>query len=556
MTMQNGTSLSEPATFADLLIDASLYFLRSADLKGMSERLIRGACLLLRADFGLVAAIDSAAQPELLALHPGAGPVLLVDAHRIAPLWLMPMELRRRVCLTAEDSTMLPAGIEGYIGLPLFNQEELVGVIGLARRSGCFRPERLDEVEAFAGMAALAIRSAHAQLAEKQALEELRQAQKMEALGQLAAGIAHDFNNMLTVIHGYGTQIGHTLPETAATREDLAILLDAASKAADLSRQLLAFSRCQMLSPRTLDLNSLVRNMHKLLKRIMPEDIHIALLLDQDIDYIRADPGQIEQILMNLMINARDAMPAGGSVTIHSGNAQFGTAFTEEHKGSIPGAYAWFSLTDTGEGIDPADLPHIFQPFFTTKALGKGTGLGLATVYGAVKQSGGYITVDSSPGRGSRFTVYLPSAESTPAAEEHPGKSAGKIAGGTLLLVEDDPEVLRLMAKVLQIHGFTVLSTSDPEQARELFESHREAIDLLVTDMVMPNLSGPLLAKLLLQERPELPVLFISGYGQVTFKTDFTCGVTGEFLAKPFSPGELLQAVLASLRSRSAGESC
>jgi len=550
---------------------AGLAFLQHGDLPDMASTLLQAAGDILDVEGGLIFDLDREGQPQLLAAS-GSGWDLGFDpSPRISanwkdgfpqPCWNLPVSRGETLHLGLDGSDpqglrrQFPAGIQTLLALPLQAEGVAIGAIFLFNRSTGFEPAIWADIEALGHTLALGIASIRGRQACRKAEEELRQAQKMEALGQLAAGVAHDFNNMLTVINGYASLVRKDLPESLPAHQDLGIVLEAGQKAADLARQLLAFSRRQMLQPQVLDLNSRIDALQKMLRRLIRENICFEISLGERVPYIKADPGQIEQVLMNLAINASDAMPEGGTLTISSGHKSFDRRFILEHRGARTGDYAWFSVEDTGSGIPPQDKAKIFQPFFTTKEKGKGTGLGLATVYGIVKQSGGYITLESSPGHGTRFTVYLPKTNEGPTLEESSPVEPGLCRSGKLLLVEDDAEVLKFATKALLSNGFQVVSASDVELAEELFQCHRKEIHLLVTDMVMPTLSGPLLARNLRRQNPGLPVLFLSGYGQVTFHNDFLDGEEGAFLAKPFTATGLVDKISEILSgTKQAGQS-
>ena len=373
--------------------------------------------------------------------------------------------------------------------------------------------------------------------------QQIRQAQKMEAVGRLAAGIAHDFNNLLTVINGYSEMLLEAELDPDA-QDKLRSVRAAGDRAAMLTHQLLAFSRQQVLQPRVLDLNAVVRSLEPLLRRSIGEDIELTCTLAADLQPVQADPSQIDQVLMNLVVNARDAMPDGGRLEIETGNAELDETFVKLHAGLAPGRYAQLRVRDSGTGMRPETQSHIFEPFFTTKPQGKGTGLGLPTVFGIARQSGGTVLVDSEWGRGTTMEVYLPvfqgAAKLAPIVL--PAAAGERAAGGgeTVLVVEDEHDLRRLLLEVLRGRGYTVLEASRPEQALELSQQYPGQIDLLVTDVVMPNMNGPALAGKLQQQRPGLPVLFISGYSE-------PAQAPRPFLKKPFPPEALAQAVRALL---------
>jgi PAS domain S-box-containing protein len=382
---------------------------------------------------------------------------------------------------------------------------------------------------------------------------QLRQAQKMEAVGTLAGGIAHDFNNLLTVIQGYGQLLAERLKDNAELAAEVKQIEDAAQRAAALTRQLLAFSRRQVLKPKVLDLNSVVTGMDRMLRRVIGEDIELVTKTAADLGQVQADPGQVEQVIMNLAVNARDAMPEGGKLIFETRNVELDDAYAREHMGARPGQYAMLAVTDTGVGMDAQTQAHIFEPFFTTKELGRGTGLGLSTVYGIVKQSGGYITVYSEPGRGSTFKIYLPRALQPAAAASAAARVEQKARGTeTILLLEDDHGLRELAVRVLRTSGYTVLEAANGEQAERVCREHAGEIHLLLTDVVMPGQSGPEVARRLSPLRPAMKVLYISGYAPNAIVEQGTLGPGAAFLHKPFTPSALLEKVQQVLESQGA----
>jgi two-component system cell cycle sensor histidine kinase/response regulator CckA len=372
--------------------------------------------------------------------------------------------------------------------------------------------------------------------------EQLRQAQKMEAIGQLAGGVAHDFNNLLTAILGSADLVLLDTPAEDPRREDLAAIREAGERAAVLTRQLLAFSRQQVLRPRVIYLREIVTGMENLLRRIIGEDVRLETMAGPDAALVNADPGQIEQVILNLAVNARDAMPDGGQLTISTAVVELDAAFAQQHPTTVPGRYVRLSVSDTGEGMDERTQRRIFEPFFTTKGPGKGTGLGLAMVYGIVKQSGGYIWVRSTPGRGATFDVYLPPADA-PVPEEAAGAASETRQTGceTILLVEDEAAVRSLARRTLGRYGYRVLEASNGRDALALARERPEAVDLLLVDVVMPELGGRRVAGQLLRDRPGMKVLYMSGYpGNADGERAFE---PGAFLQKPFTPEVLVRRV-------------
>jgi PAS domain S-box-containing protein len=374
--------------------------------------------------------------------------------------------------------------------------------------------------------------------------EQFRQSQKMEAVGQLAGGIAHDFNNLLTAILGNTQLLLRDLPPGDAMRSDVEEIRKAAERAAGLTRQLLAYSRRQMLQPELLDLNVVVAEMDRMLRRLIGEHITLVSVPAPDLARVRADPSQLEQVLVNLVVNARDAMPEGGRLTIETANVDLDAAYAQEHLGAAPGAYAMLAVTDTGTGMDVTVRAHLFEPFFTTKEVGKGTGLGLATVYGIVKQSGGHISVYTEVGQGTSFKVYLPrvGAPDQPSAPV-PARPAATRGSETVLVVEDEPAVLALTCRVLEAEGYTVLCASDGTDALRLVERHGGAIHLLLTDIVMPGMSGRELAEQLAVRRAGIRILYMSGYPGDAAVHHGTLVRGSAFLQKPFTPEGLCRRV-------------
>jgi PAS domain S-box-containing protein len=387
-------------------------------------------------------------------------------------------------------------------------------------------------------------------ITDKKQLEgQLQQSRRMEAVGRLAGGIAHDFNNLLTVIKGY-TELAliraKGMPEL---RSDIERIEDASERAAGLVRQLLAFSRRQVMQPKVLDLNSIVVGLDKLLRRLMDEDIQMVTVATEAVGAIKADPGQIEQVIMNLVVNARDAMPDGGRLTVETSNVELDALYARDHTSVKPGKYVMLAVSDTGIGMSAETVAHIFEPFYTTKESGRGTGLGLSTVYGIVKQSGGYIWVYSELSHGTTFKVYLPrvdEAVETAANAGKPAEPAKELSGReTILLVEDEPELRELTRTVLVARGYTVIEAGNAEEAERLASDRRDGgkIHLLLTDVIMPGVSGRELAKRVLARQPSVRVLYMSGYTYNVIAQDGTLERGVAFLQKPFTPSALVEKV-------------
>jgi len=372
--------------------------------------------------------------------------------------------------------------------------------------------------------------------------ERNRQAQKMEAVGQLAGGLAHDFNNLLGVILGY-CEVLQDQSLTDSTRSMISEIHNAGMSAKNLTQRLLAFSRRQALVPVVLNLNEIVNRTEKMLSRMIGDDVELICVLAADVGMIKADPGQLEQVLMNLVINARDAMPEGGKIVVATSNADIDEMYASQHPSFAPGKYVMLSVSDTGTGMENETQSHIFEPFFSTKPAGQGTGLGLSTVFGIVRQSGGAIAVHSEPGEGATFRTYFPRCDESPSVLQLAKGSVVRGGNETILLVDDADPLRELTRHLLEDCGYTVLNSGDPAEALRIAARHSGPIPLLITDMMMPGFSGTVLAARLAESRPEIKVLYASGYiDQSTIQS----GVRGEdysIIEKPFSRNDLLRNV-------------
>jgi signal transduction histidine kinase/putative methionine-R-sulfoxide reductase with GAF domain len=439
------------------------------------------------------------------------------------------------------------------LSVPMRSKGLTIGTLSIGDVTGrVFSTTEITLLRALADQAALALENARlfedAQRAYREVSEtqaQLVQAQKMEAVGLLAGGIAHDFNNLLTVIGGRSALLLEHAGLSGAVRTDVELIGKTADRAAALTRQLLAFSRKQVLEPRAVEPNALVGGVAPMLRRLIGEHIELVIVAGRDLGHVLADPGQVEQVIMNLVVNARDAMPDGGMVKIETAGRDLPEAARHAQGQVPPGPYVTLSVQDAGSGMDPATLARIFEPFFTTKEPGKGTGLGLSTVHGIVHQSGGYIGVDSAPGRGTTFTIYLPRiAAGAAIPDAAPPTPSGATRGTeTVLLVEDEEEVRRLASEILKGCGYTVLETGDPLEALTLAERRSGAVDLLVTDMVMPAMGGSELAERLKITCRGMRVLYISGYTDELITQAGTSGSGRAFLHKPFTPHDLTRKV-------------
>jgi len=381
-------------------------------------------------------------------------------------------------------------------------------------------------------------------ITQRKSLEDqLLHAQKMEAVGRLAGGVAHDFNNMLTIISGYDRMLLDALSPQDPLRGYAEEVAKAAERAGALTGQLLAFSRRQVMRPRVIDANELLRGADRMLRRLIGEDIELTLSLAAGAGNIKADPGQLEQIVFNLVINARDAMPDGGKLTIETAVTHLDESYARTHLGVQPGDYVLIAVSDTGHGMDAETKRHIFEPFFTTKEQGKGTGLGLATVYGTVKQSGGDIWVYSEPGRGTTFKIYFPRVDESPSSADLAPSAISRQGVETILLVEDEKAVRDLVAEMLKRQGYRVLKAAGPLEALEVSRRYEGTIHMLLTDVIMPQMSGRQLAAQLVPARPGMKVLYLSGYTENSIVHHGVLEANVEFLAKPFSHHALAEKV-------------
>jgi len=464
------------------------------------------------------------------------------------PLLVADLANDLRVTATHRESCSR-RGYRAMLAVPVKVGERVMGVLTiLSRRPEGFCAEDLIIATAFAAQAAVALENSRLYHETQRAYEELAQTQdqlaqagKMEAIGHLAGGVAHDFNNLLMVIMGRTEMLMKDLGEADPRHSTARIIEQTALRAADLTRQLLAFSRKQVLNPVVLDLNAVVSKMGEMLRRLIGEDIALVTGLGSSLGHVRADPGQIEQIIMNLAVNARDAMPEGGRLTLETANIDLDAVYARKHVGARPGAHVMLALSDTGTGMDAQTQARIFEPFFTTKGPRKGTGLGLAMVYGIVKQSGGNIWVYSEPGQGTTFKIYLPRIED-PADAGQGGVALAEPAHGmeTILLVEDEDAVRDLASDILAGCGYTVLEARHGAEALRISAAHAGKIDLMLTDVVMPEMNGRELAERLAAQRPETKVLYMSGYTDHAVVHHGVLAPQTEFLQKPFT-----EAVLA-----------
>ncbi len=528
------------------LLDAGMDAARSstrADLAVLFERSPGGDTLLMRAGLGwrpgTIGRVSLSTGPGSFGRHVLQEPYVMIESLPTAPEFGLPAVLREH-------------HVESMACVRLDGHDATLGAIAVMNvRAQAFPPSVRDVLQAIGNVLATAILR---QVTEEGLLKSqirLQSVQKMEAIGRLAGGIAHDFNNLVQAIGGYTEILLEQIDPSDPLHRNAVEIKKAGDRAAALTRQLLAFSRQQVLQPTILDLNAVIRHVEELLARLIGADIELRTRLADDLWSVRADAAQIEQVLMNLVVNARDAMPNGGELTIETANVELARNEDGEPFSVIAGPYVLLAVSDMGFGMNAETRARAFEPFFTTKAPGQGTGLGLSTVYGIVKQSGGYIWVDSELGAGTRVRIYLPRVDQMPLPlfvpptpePEPPPAPRPRRGSETVLLVEDEDGVRELIHEWLGGHGYEMLVAADGPEALAIAEARKEPIDLLLADVVMPTMGGPALAKRMLARQPSLRVIFVSGYADEAIGDRRMLEEGASFLQKPFTLQELLQKV-------------
>jgi signal transduction histidine kinase/response regulator RpfG family c-di-GMP phosphodiesterase len=510
--------------------------------------------------FGFICEVNQAGRLHTIAVNdsgwdecrmPGTNPVSIINDLKISRIQDRLIKEERSLIFndlpSHPDWVGIPEdhpAITCFLGVPLKQAGHMFGLIGLANKESAYDEASQQEVEilSIAFVEALMRKRAEKEMATLQ--EQLRQSQKMEAMGRLAGGIAHDFNNLLTIIKGYSQLLLVKNKEGTSLEENIEQVKQAADRAADLTRQLLAFSRRQLMEMRVLDLNTVLRNLDKMLRRVLGEDVKLVTLLAEDLGRVKTDPGQIEQVVMNLAVNARDAMPSGGRLTIETANVDLDEVSARARMSVPPGRYVMLSVSDDGIGMTQEVKERVFEPFFTTKERGKGTGLGLSTVYGIVKQSGGNIWVCSEPGKGTTFKIYLQRVDEP--LEELREKMVGEeLPRGkeTVLVVEDEEKVRKLIVEILGRQGYRVIEASHGDEALLIHAKHDGPIHLILVDVVMPGMSGSELTKRLASVRPETKILYMSGYTDNAIVHHGVLARGVNYIQKPFTMDGLTRKV-------------
>jgi PAS domain S-box-containing protein len=545
-------AMIEKACLAALSADVGASLTSENSLTTILHSCVEAVVRNLSAAFARIWTLNE--QDQVLELQASAGMYTHIDGpHRRVPvgkfkIGLIAQEKKAHLTNDVQNDSRVSdktwakrEGMISFAGYPLMLDDRLVGVLAMFAR----RPLTDFTIKALGTIAdsiALGINRKITENAKANLEAQLRQAQKMEAIGQLAGGIAHDFNNLLTVINGRSQLLMNRFKPGEKTRTDLELIYKTGERAAGLTRQLLAFSRQQILQSVVLDLNIVAGNLDNMLRRLIREDIELETVLDPALKRVKADPSQIEQIILNLVVNARDAMPDGGKLTIETSNVELSEEYCRIHGDAKPGQYVMLAVSDTGCGMGATVRARIFEPFFTTKPQGKGTGLGLAMVFGVVKQSNGQIEVYSEVGKGTTFKIYLPQTQ-----EPIPSAAASQLAvpvgHEVILVVEDEEGVRSLVQDLLEMNGYTVLTANNGNEALQVFEKHKDAIHLLITDVVMPEMGGPELVARIKVQHPETKSLFTSGYTDhaIVRNGELEAGVA--FIQKPFTPANLARKV-------------
>ncbi len=548
--------------------EASLHFLDTRSLHSTAELIVEKATELTGAEVGLLARVEdeqisilaasrvACASMEDGASHAKADPSrdenqgFAIEAGHT--LLHAPLREGHAIIVNEFDAEAMavmraPEGhmaLDCYLGVPVVSGDETIGLLAVANRAGGFGEEEAGVLENLAASTALVLQAARVEREREKAEEQLRAAQRLEAVGRVTGGIAHDFNNCLAVVLCYSEMLLEGFHAADPARDDVMTIRDSASAAAQLTGKLLAFSRQQVQRLEHIDLNRILRELEKMLGRVLGDHVELAVRTTGELGLVEADGAQLEQVIMNLAINARDAMPDGGNLTMETHIVQLDDTYSSSKLPHVPpGPYVLLSVADTGIGMDEETKEHIFEPFYTTKEVGEGTGLGLSTVFGTVKQSGGFIWVYSEPGMGTTFKLYLPYVEAGEESRSTITIETPPPGHETILLVEDDPMIRKIVKRVLRKHGYRVLDASNGGEALLLAEQCSDPIPLMITDVVMPKMNGRELAERLREQRPELRVLFMSGHASDAVIHQGIIDADTDFLGKPFMPIDLLNEI-------------
>jgi signal transduction histidine kinase len=526
----------------DTLTEAIATYLRTGSIQQAGQCLLRGALFVARASYGFVGLSVDGSKLQVMACDG-------VDEAAVAELDGLTSRVLEHGKPLLTNGHDAHRQLKNFLGVPIADDDGVLGMIGVANHPRGFTAVEQGRLVTMAHLAGVFCRAYKEKQRLESTSEQLRQAQKMEALGQLSGGIAHDFANVLSIVGGYAERIAERVPPDTQLKSDIDRIQRAVDRGTSLTQQLLVFSRRQVRRPRVLDLNIVTQDSERMLRRIIGEDIALETRLTTEITHVRADTAEIQQIIVNLVLNARDAMPRGGHVVLETAVMEFAGAHAARFDGR-GGRYAMLRVTDSGSGMDADTRARAFEPFFTTKPAGRGTGLGLATVYAAVKRAGGAIELESVPGQGTSVTIWMPATDDPVQLDSSLAiRPRGQANGEVILLVEDEDEVRELTGAMLRTAGYEVLEAATGEQALQVWRVSPKPVALLVADIVMPGASGPQVYRELIRNDPAARVLYITGHHGDTLRRHGYEKSSGPVLSKPFSSAQLLAAVRERLDS-------